>query len=226
MIRRGCVDGQYFRVTTMQKPFSYVVQYGSFGSNEELWDAAGKVLATVNKRALREVPDTTAGGGFGGRAGGEGPRRGLSWMPQGAGLYYLESEGGARRDSADAAPAVGRAGGRGGAGGGAANRPDRLIRWNPPFGPGDTTTLYRHTGAISGVAFTDDAKMVFAGATANGMGEIFAVRLDEPVRRYTVVRQRGYTPSLGGGGGRGGGGGVAAARQAMIRCRSTTTRAR
>jgi dipeptidyl aminopeptidase/acylaminoacyl peptidase len=202
-------DGQYFRVTTMQKPFSYIVQYSSFGVNDELWDANGKVVATINKRALREAPDTSDadGGGFG-RAGGEGPRRGLSWMPSGPGMYYIASETPARGDtSATAAPAGGRAGGagRGGAGGG--NRPDRLIKWSAPFGPNDTTTLYRHTGPLAGVAFTDDGRMVFAAATSNNQGEIFAVRLDDPSKRYTVVRQRGYSPSLGAAGGRGGGGG-------------------
>lgn len=201
-------DGQFFRVTTMQKPFSYVVQYTSFGSAEELWDANGKVLATVQKRALREAPDSSDAGG--GRAGGEGARRGLAWMPAGPGLYYLASVAPARGDSSGAAPAGGRAAGagRGGAGGGAAaNRPDRLIRWNAPFGPNDTTTLYRHTGPLSGVAFTDDGRMVFAAATANGQGEIFGVRLDDPSRRYTVLRQRAWSPALGGAGGRGGGGG-------------------
>ena len=202
-------DGQYFRVSTMQKPFSYVVQYSSFGTTEEVWDGTGKVLATIEKRALREAPDS-GDTGFGGRAGGEGARRALAWMPSGTGLYYLASDAPARGDSS-ATPATvgGRAGGagRGGAGGGGNNRPDRLIKWSPPFGESDTTTLYRHTGPLSGVLFTDDAKMVFGAATANNQGEIFAVRLDDPARRYTVVRQRGYTPSLGGGGGRFGGGG-------------------
>src|SRR5256885_4694072 len=32
-------DGAYFRVTTMQKPFSYLVQYQNFGTVEEIWDA-------------------------------------------------------------------------------------------------------------------------------------------------------------------------------------------
>ena len=200
-------DGQYFRVATMQKPFSYIVQYSSFGVNDELWDATGKVVATINKRALREAPDTSDNndGGFG-RAGGEGPRRSLAWMPNGPGMYYIMADAPARGDTSAAAPAAGR-GGRGGAGGGGNNRPDRLVKWNAPFGPNDTTTLYRHTGPLAGVAFTDDGKMVFAAATSAGQGEIFAVRLDDPSKRYTVVRQRGYTPSLGAAGGRGGGGG-------------------
>src|ERR1039458_8938494 len=52
-------DGQYLRVSTMQEPFSYVVQYTSFGSLDQLWDANGKVLAELQKRALREGNDTT-----------------------------------------------------------------------------------------------------------------------------------------------------------------------
>ena len=198
-------DGQFIRVATMQKPFSYIVQYSSFPVNDELWDATGKVVATIQKRPLREAPDTSdnADGGFG-RGGGEGPRRGLAWMPNGPGMYYIMADASARGDTSNTASAGGRAG-RGSAG--SNSRPDRLIKWQAPFGPNDTTTLYRHTGPLAGVAFTDDAKMVFAAATSAGQGEIFAVRLDDPSKRYTVVRQRGYTPSLGAAGGRGGGGG-------------------
>jgi len=46
-------DGAYFRVTTMQKPFSYLVQYQNFGTLEEIWDANGKPVAELTKRALR-----------------------------------------------------------------------------------------------------------------------------------------------------------------------------
>jgi hypothetical protein len=91
-------DANYFRVTTMDEPFSYVVQYNSFGTTQEIWDATGKVLAQIDKRPSREgqEPDTTAAGGFGGRGGRGGAYRGLSWMPQGPGLYFIESETPAR----------------------------------------------------------------------------------------------------------------------------------
>ena len=202
-------DGQFFRVSTMQKPFSYIVQYNAFPVNDELWDGTGKVVASIEKRALREAPDPADSAGPAGRGGGEGPRRGLTWLPNGPGMYYIASDAPARGDSSAAAPAAGRAGagagGRGGAGGG--GRPERVIKWSVPFGPNDTTTIYRHTGPLAGVAFTDDGKLLFAAATSAGQGEIFAVRVDDPSKRYTVVRQRGYTPSLGAAGGRGGGGG-------------------
>lgn len=50
-------DGQHFRVSTMLEPFSYIVQYTSFGNVEQLWDATGKVVAELSRRPLREMPD-------------------------------------------------------------------------------------------------------------------------------------------------------------------------
>ena len=205
----GSPDGQYFRVSTMQKPFSYVTQYTSFGSNEELWDATGKVVSTINKRALRLGNDTTGGGGRGGAAAG-GAKRGLAWMPKGAGMYYLESTAPAGRDSsAGAAPAgrgaAGGAAGRGGAAGGAA-RPDRLMQWLPPYAATDTKTLYTADGPMASVVFNDDASAIFVAATNAGNGELYGVQLADPTKKMPIVRQRGYTPSFAGGrGGRGGG---------------------
>jgi len=201
-------DGQYYRVTTMQEPFSYVVQYTSFGSNEELWDASGKSVAQLQKRPLREFPDSTqAGAGFGGRGGAAGPpgKRLLSWMPNGQGMYYVAS---------DSAPANGRAGGAAGAGGagrggqGAARR-ERVVQWTPPYGASDIKVLYQADGPIATLAWTDDAKQLFIGTSANNMGELYHVDLATPTEKHTIVRQRMYTPafSAGGRGGRGGGGG-------------------
>lgn len=82
------------------------------------------------------------------------------------------------------------------------------MQWVPPFGPGDTTVLYKSDGPISQVAFTDDGKTVFVATTANGTGEIFGVSLADPGTKHVVVRQRGYTPSFTGDGGRGFGGGA------------------
>jgi len=226
MIRSVSVspDGQYFRVTRMEKPFSYVVQYSSFGTVEEIWDGAGKVLAEIAKRPLREAQDTAnAGGGFGGGAAAAGSKRGLSWMPQGAGMFYLEAlpTAGRGADSTRMPPAAGGPGGAGGTGGtGAAARPDRLIQWLPPFGAADTTILYRGDGPIASVMFSDDARTLFVATNRSGTGEIFAVRLDQPETKHSIVRQRAYVPSFAGGagggfGGGGGGGGAAGANDSL-----------
>jgi hypothetical protein len=101
-------DGQYFRVTLQTKPYSYLVPVSNFGTVEQVWDATGKVLAEVTKRALsegtgRNTDSTGQGGGFGGRGGAQTDtgKRNLQWNPVGTGLVYLQAE---------AAPA-GRAGG-------------------------------------------------------------------------------------------------------------------
>lgn len=197
-------DGKYYRVTTMRKPFSYMVQYTSFGELEQIWDAGGKVLAEVAKRPLRESPDTSDTP----RARrDDGGKRALAWIPRGEGMYYLEAIPAPRGRSADSADAGSSPAARSGApGAGGGNRPDRLVRWMPPFGPGDTTVLHRADSPISQLVWSEDATTVFFGVTRNGSGEIYAVRLSEPDKKYTIVRQRGYTPALGAGAGGFGGG--------------------
>ncbi len=201
-------DGQHFRVSTMLEPFSYIVQYTSFGNVEQIWDASGKALAELQKRPLREMPDSTqAGAGFGGRGGGGlTNKRFLAWMPAGPGMYYVPgTDSAATGGRAGGAPAAQPAAGRGGRGGGA--RRDRVVKWMPPYGPSDTTTLYEADGAIASLVFTDDAKDLFVGTSTNNVGEIYHVNLATPAEKHTIVRQRAYTPSFGGAGGRGGGGG-------------------
>ncbi|HEV8611889.1 MAG TPA: prolyl oligopeptidase family serine peptidase [Gemmatimonadales bacterium] len=187
-------DGKYFRVTTMRKPFSYVVQYGSFGEVEEIWDASGKVLAEVVKRPLRESADT----GDTPAPRREGSKRSLAWMPSGDGLYYLEAVGNRSGGTSDADSTGPAPTARGPGAASASNRPDRLVRWMPPFGPGDTTVLYRAEGPVSQVVLSEDAALAFFGVIRNGSGEIFAVRLSQPDQRYPIVRQRGYTPVIAG----------------------------
>ncbi len=219
MIRSVSVspDGQYFRVTRMEKPFSYVVPWTQFGTVEEVWDGSGRVLAEIARRPLREAEDTAAGGGGGpGGQGAAGGKRGLAWMPQGAGMYYLEAIPGRNGDSAAARPAPAAPGG----GAGGAGRADRLVQWLPPFGPRDTTVLYRADGPVASVLFSDDAATLFVATNRSGTGEIYAVRLAQPETRHTIVRQRAYVPSFagvggGGFGGGGGGGGAAGANDSL-----------
>ena len=191
-------DGRYFRVGTVQKPFSYVVPYTNFPSAEELWDASGAVVAPIVKRAVRLGNDTTAFAG--GRGDGSSPndaKRSLAWMPDGSGLSYVETIPASER-SADTAMGTG--------GRGAAPKPARIVRWSPPFGPNDTKVLFTNDVAISSYVFTDDAKTLFVADTRNGAGEIVAVDLASPTtKRAVVAPMRGYSPSFTTGRGRPGG---------------------
>lgn len=78
----------YFRVSTMQKPFSYFVPTRSFGSKDELWDRSGKVVHSFRERKLRIGPSS---GGRGARPP-TSSKRSLTWRPDGRGMSYLEKE--------------------------------------------------------------------------------------------------------------------------------------
>ncbi|HXT18511.1 MAG TPA: prolyl oligopeptidase family serine peptidase [Gemmatimonadaceae bacterium] len=204
-------DGQYFRVTLQSKPYSFLVPVSNFGTVEQLWDANGKVIATLAKRALndgqRNITDSAraAGGGRGGVAADTG-KRDIQWNPMGAGLVYLEGE----RAAGNGGGANGARGGRGGRGqggqGGAALGKDRVYLWTPPFGASDAKQVFEANGRITSALFSPDGKMLFVNEGNN----LYAVKLDDPSKHYEIAR--GATIAAGGrgrggfagGGGRGG----------------------
>ena len=217
-------DGQYFRVTEMTEPFSYLVPVTSFGSVQELWDANGKPVARLRTQPLREGevtgdPDVPPAGG--GRGGLQQPatdtgKRNVNWNPVGSGLVYYESVfSGRGTGGTGAAPngAAGR-GGRGGRGGGrgaqapAAGRGTapalpaptsvRYMSWLPPYGPGDTSLVLEGSGRLTNVSYSRDGKTMFVSDS----GTVIAIRPADPGRRYQLGV--GVTVSSGGGG-RGGG---------------------
>jgi dipeptidyl aminopeptidase/acylaminoacyl peptidase len=204
-------DGQYFSVTMMTEPFSYLVPVGSFGTVRELWDANGKVITTLAKTPLREE----RGGGGGDDAPAFGPggptasdtgKRSIEFNPVGPGLTYLESV----FAPASATGNAGRGGNRPGAAGQGANRGGaptrptptsvRFMSWMPPFGPSDTKLIYEGGPQLGATVFSADGKMLFASDSQT----VFAVRLADG-KRFNLGR--GVTLTRGGGGGFGGGGG-------------------
>ncbi|MGV3708782.1 MAG: S9 family peptidase [Gemmatimonas sp.] len=218
-------DGQYFRVTQMTEPFSYLVPVGSFGSVQELWDNTGKVLSTLATTPLREAGrggDGDDAGAFGGRGGGaagaDTGKRNVQWNPVGPGLVYLQSvyaatagNGGnagaapaGGRGGRGAAPAGGRAGGAPGANAARTPTSVKYVNWLPPFGPNDTKVLYEGGAQFSGLTYSVDGKTTFV----NDSGSVIAFHTADPAKRFRLGA--GVTLAGGGGGfggGRGGGGG-------------------
>ncbi|MEA3245882.1 MAG: hypothetical protein U9Q74_06970, partial [Gemmatimonadota bacterium] len=90
-------DAQYFTVTQMTEPFSYLVPTNSFGTVRELWDANGRVIATLETNPLREGgrggggDDPPAFGRGGGGSASDTGKRSIRWNPAGPGLVYLQS---------------------------------------------------------------------------------------------------------------------------------------
>ena len=197
-------DGRWLQVTRLERPFSYVVQYGSFATTEEIWDAAGKVVAVINRVPVRESSDTSSPAA---RALRDSARRDIAWIPDGRGLTWIEAvprrRGGDSADTPQSDP-----GGRG------SRRAERVVQWTAPFGPADRKVLFQGEGSIADAAFSPDGRVLFVAHSRNSTGEILAMSPADsgaPARRV-VARLRDWTPSfqlLGGrprgfGGGRGG----------------------
>jgi len=201
-------DGAYFRVTTMQKPFSYLVQYQNFGTIEQVWDASGKAVAELAKRALRSGDNALGDDGNG--ASTDTTKRDFGWLPNGKGLYYLQMESAPRGAQADSAPSDEPGAGRGGRG---ASRRDHLYVWDAPFTAGSARQVFQSNNRIGDLLWSEDGQLVFAAENNNGSSQVYATYLSDPTKHYPIARIRGVNLTLGtlgngrfGGGGRGGNG--------------------
>ncbi|HEY3933752.1 MAG TPA: prolyl oligopeptidase family serine peptidase [Gemmatimonadales bacterium] len=199
-------DGTWFRVTYLDKPFSYILPVSNFGTTDEIIDGSGKVLAQISNRPLRENPDTTTpvarsgaapGGGRGGfNAAADTGKRNLAWHPVDNALIYFQVAPGAAGQRNDSAAVSGRE--------------DRVIEWSAPFDSSAASRkeLYRTAGRITGAQFSDNGRIIFVSQTGGGASEV-AVYLDEGNKAYTVIAATGRN---GGRGGRGAGAGGAGGR--------------
>ncbi len=186
------MNGRYFRVTTMTKPFSYIVPVSNFGSMEQVWDADGKVLATLTDSPLNTgiEPDSAT------RAAREMEPRNAMWRPDGAGLSFLELAPAAHRpDTANGAGNDDRpqASSR-------ARRKDRVMLWKPPFDSASLSMVYEANARMSDVTYTKDPDLFFVtegntgqrsrfgfGGGRNGGGKVYAVYLSDPSKTYAVA---------------------------------------
>ncbi|MFQ3586476.1 MAG: prolyl oligopeptidase family serine peptidase [Fimbriimonadaceae bacterium] len=182
-------DGRHFRVTTVLKPFSYIVPESSFGSKEEIWDDSGKVLVTLQNRPIRAdgtlTPASTT-------------RRALAWRPDGQGLSFIHSEPAPRSGNAPADPgspdeddeqARGRAAAQAAAPTAPA-RPDRVMQWLPPFRPEDAKVVYASDQRINSVRYSPDCQILFLSETRDGREVLAAVRLSDPSKRHVLASSR------------------------------------
>jgi dipeptidyl aminopeptidase/acylaminoacyl peptidase len=189
--------GEYLRVTTMQKPFSYIVPVSMFGGREELWAADGRVITTLVERPLNEgirqtgpqTDDAPTSGAM------QGNLRNLQWRPDGAGLSYLEQEPApAGADSAaaptgDALVTAARPQGQA-APAAASRRKDRVMLWAPPFTEASKSVVYESDTRMSNVRYSPDGDILFITEGTGNSQHQYAVFLGDPSKRHTLLRGR------------------------------------
>lgn len=195
-------DGRAFWVTTIKRPFSYLVPFSSFGTTVHIVDEEGKELIPISTSNLRipQAPATTpttapTPGGRGGQGGGAGQgnqrsteRRAMAWRPDGAGLSYLQWEA-EDKDDADKV------------------RKDRLMLWKYPFGPNDTEVVFSDTTAITSVQYTKNPRKIVVSQTKEGKALTTLVDLDETKNNKVLIdRPAGGGAAPAGRGPQGGGG--------------------
>jgi dipeptidyl aminopeptidase/acylaminoacyl peptidase len=227
-------DNQFFRVTYVEKPFSYLLPTSSFGSTEVIIDGTGKVIRELSKRPMREGeavddpdnqprPQTPQAR----TAAADTGKRNLTWHPFQPGMIYAQI--------APAPPAPARGGNNAAAPGGnagrggnnaqrqqldsasLARRGDRLVHWVAPFDSTSAKVLYETDNRISAVRFSENGRIMFISETGAAGPVELAIMLDENNQKFTVVQpRRGAGAPVGGrgaggapGGGFGGRGGGA-----------------
>jgi len=180
--------GEYARVETMLRPFSYVVPVRSFGHVEEVWDRGGAVMVELEMTETQLGVDGNlpSAPGVGGE-GEEPDRRQLTWREDGAGLTYLQQE--AEADDEEEGESNGRSNDR---------RPDRVMLWAPPFDESSTTVVYESSSKMANARFSADHQMVFiterpaggrgfGGGGASGTVKEYAVDLSDPETTYMLA---------------------------------------
>lgn len=205
-------DGQTFRVTTMQKPFSYLVPRRSFGTVEELWDRSGKVLQEISKRELQEGrrPDAGASRGGRGEAGGRPERRSLTWRPDGNGMSFLQREpepkkakkkGDGDNKDKDAKDNKSEAPEPEG-GEPKPKRKDRVMQWLPPYGDDDAKVIWQSDETIQSVQYSQDCRTLYVTQTVDGRRKLFAIHLDRPDKPLKILETKASAGGSQSGAGR------------------------
>ncbi|MGC4130226.1 MAG: prolyl oligopeptidase family serine peptidase [Bergeyella sp.] len=122
-------DGKYYMLTTLQKPFSYIVPYQRFPMKTEVFDTSGNLIKTVNEVPLTEVMPK----GFSSTRTG---KRSMMWRSdEPSTLVYAEA-----LDGGDASKKV--------------QYRDEIFFWKAPFS-GAPESFFKTEQRFAGIGFTN-----------------------------------------------------------------------
>lgn len=158
-------DGNYILLTTIQKPFSYIVPYNRFPSKSVVYDAAGKEIKVVNEVPLNEVIPK----GFSSVRKG---KRSMNWRTdKPASLSYVVA-----LDEGDQAKKV--------------NFRDELFSWEAPFTSEPTSLLktqQRYAGLIWG---NDNLAVVYDDWYDTRNQKTYLINPSNPAQAPKIISDR------------------------------------
>jgi dipeptidyl aminopeptidase/acylaminoacyl peptidase len=186
-------DGGLAQVTTMRKPFSYIVPTRQFGNAVEVWSLEdGSVLALLSEQELRDgAPDDTTD-----TDDTDPEKRDIVWRPDGMGLSFLQLEPREPGDTADQTDEEQEEEGEGRRG---SRRPDRVFQWLPPFDSTSMNIIWENTRRLQGVRYSEDAQILFPTEQTGDNVHEYAVFLSDPEEKHTIYRgerARGFRRGL------------------------------
>ncbi len=174
-------DGEYVRVTKLEKPFSYIVPVSSFAKSDEIWNRAGDMLLAFDKTPIStglrgNIPSAPGVGGNDDNGG----KRQVAWREDGKGLTFLEQEpapdstsAAAQASGADSVPA---------------KRKDRVMQWTQPFDSASLHVLYANDNRILTHQYAPDYQTLFLTERQGKNTHQFAVKLSNPGTKLTLAR--------------------------------------
>ena len=186
-------DGKFFRVTVMEKPFSYIFPTSNFPQKESIWDDNGAEKLQLSKRGTQGEQATAN------RRGAQSTRRLLAWRPDGSGLSFVRTEPAAvepidgessSEDEQGRRGTGGFGGGRGAAGQGAQagpQRPDQLVQWLPNTEIKDAKVLFTTPNRINSLSYSADMKSIFIEQTIGTKTRLSVVNLSDSTHPVTLV---------------------------------------
>ncbi len=193
--------GNLFRVTTVQKPFSYIVPASNFGRKEEVWDATGKALITLEETPLRPgepAPDPLATTP---PVTPPAARRQIDWMPDGSGLYFVRTK--AKPASVPAQPILSPEDdeqGRGQRPGGAPTaprEPEELVKWVAPFAKDSETVLATREQGFGGLLWNPTGTAIFLSETKDGETKFKRFELNKEMTETVLWSYKGAEQNPG-----------------------------
>ena len=174
---------RYVRVTTVQKPFSYIVPVNNFATKEELWTIDGRVVAELSEREMN-VGIRTGNGPPGRRNDDDDDgMRAITWRPDGAGVSYLERDPAPDSTAADSARADRPRGERE-----SNRRKDRVMLWAPPFDESSRSVVFESNARIANVQYSADASVLFITEGSGSNEHQYAVFVSDTTTKHTIRR--------------------------------------
>ncbi len=168
-------DGEYLRVTTIEKPFSNIVPVSLFADVDEIWNIEGDVMAELRRRDIRDGRDDD-------NDNDEPEKRQIRWRPDGNGISFLQKESPPEKEEEEEGEEEEEEERR--------ELKDQVIHWMPPYGEDDMEVIYRSKNEIRSLEYSEDCQTLFITEREGGREHVYAVFLDDPEEKYTIYSYR------------------------------------